>query len=800
MRLKLYSLPQRFFFTIICTCIIYGVAHSQASLSGRVVLADERPAEFNNVILLSLPDSQAVKLELTDETGRYELPQIDPGTYFIRVSGLDIADTETASFQLADGEKREQPTIYVEQTGNTLQTVEVTERRPLLEQKAGRLVVNVDQSITGQGGSVVDLLKKVPGVIVVGNQIRMAGREGVTILIDGRPTRYMDIESLLREMPAENIARIEVISQPGASYDAEGTGGIINIILKKNVLLGTNGNITVGSGYGERAKYQASANVNHRSGPWNLSAGAAYNHRSWVEGLDLVRRLPDSSFIQSNNDVGLPHSYSVRLGADYDINDAQRIGLNGRWQRSETDISGENYTRIEGPGGELLQEFTTFNNLDRFWRSWSTDGYYRWKIDTSGQQLSADMSYSNYRREATRLLRTEGANFDTRRNLEPASTELLVAQVDYKNPLSKQWRFEAGAKISVANLDNELDSRVLTNEEWVIDRGLSNRFLYDEYIRAAYTSFLYERDGLEATLGLRFEDTETDGYSVTLDSTIQRNFSQLFPSLSVSLPIAGPLGLSAAYSYRIERPSYYDLNPFVAYLDPFTFQAGNPFLRPELTHSGQLSVTYEKQPFLNLSYDYTSDVMADVTEQDDASGAAFATTVNLDRYIRYGGSLFFPLDFIAKAVGGYGGVMVYYHDYSSDYLGGEFNGDTWSITGFMNLTASLPAEWKMEVTGWYQGAGLDGIMAYQPLYGVNVGLEKKFADNQWRLQLSGDGIIQQFWRGRVDYQNMDFDILSTWEAPVFYARLTYNFGNRFLKKENRNSAAEEARRRINLDE
>lgn len=780
-------------------CISLSNSQAQATLSGRVLIEGKTPAEFNNVILLTASDSNAVKLELTDEQGYYRIEGIDAGRYFLRVTGLGMATTQTDAFDLASDQVLNLPDVTIEEIGSDLATVEVIARKPLLEQKAGRLVVNVDQTITGQGGSVVDLLRKVPGIVIVGNQIRMAGREGVTILIDGRPTRYMDVESLLREMPADNIDRIEVVSQPGSSYDAEGTGGVINIILKKNVLLGTNGNASIGAGYGQLWKYRANANLSHRAGPLNLNLGAGFNRRTWFNGLELDRFLPDSAFIQNNRDYGKPLSFSLRGGVDYDITDRHKVGVNGRWQRSDNVATNSSFTRIVGLGGEELQSFTTFNDQDRFWRSYSIDGFYKFSIDTSGQEISADVSYSNYLRDAEAVLRTEGADFNTRRNLEPAATELLVARLDYKLPINKNWRFEAGAKYSIARLDNELDSRVLIGDAFVIDRGLSNRFQYDEDISALYASVLYEKEDLEIKAGLRYEGTNALGYNVTIDSQIIRDYSQLFPSLSMAMPVAGPLGMSVAYSYRIERPSYFNLNPFVEYLDPFTFSRGNPLLLPELTHSGQFSLTYEKQPFLNLTYDYTSDVMTDVIEQNDATGAAFQTTVNLDRYIRYGGSLFFPLDFIAKSVSGYGGVMVFYHDYESEYLGAQYAQDQWSVTGFLNLSVNLPADWKAEVSGWYQGAGVDGILSYQPLYGVDLGLEKKFLDNRWRLQISAEGIIQRFWRGRLDYQNLDFNILSTWEAPIVNVRLTYNFGNRFLKKENRRSAADEERSRMNME-
>lgn len=771
-------------------------ATAQGLVRGQVTDENNQPAEFINVLLLAAADSAVVKMELTDSRGRYEIAGLPAGQYRLHFMGLSYADVFTEPFALQEGETYTAPLMKLTIAAQMLQTVEVSARRPLLEQQAGKLIVNVEQSITGQTGSVVDLLKKVPGMVVVNDQVRMAGRQGVTILIDGRPTNYMDVQSLLREMPANNIARIEVISQPGAAFDAEGTGGVINIILKKNALLGANGQLSAGAGYGELWKYRANGSVTYRNGPLNLSASLGYNHRTWVEYLDVDRVVGDQLYQQRNREPGVPHSGSGRLGIDYDLSAAHRIGAAGSYSRSNNEVRGQNGSRILDASGQEVAAFTTNNNQDRRWQSQNAEAYYRWKIDTSGRELSADYSYAYFLRSAVTNLSTIGADFNNRRNEEPADTRIHSYKIDYKHPLGQYWRAEAGAKYSQARLDNELAASIFNNGEWDDDTGLSNRFLFDENIAAAYVSAAFKKGDWDASLGLRYEDARSEGYSVTLDSTINRHFQQLFPSLSIAAPLAGKLGWSVAYSYRIERPRYYDLNPFVSYIDPLTFQKGNPFLRPELTHSGQFSLTFEKQPFFNLSYDLTNHAITQVTEQDDATGAAFATTVNLDRYVRYGGSLFFPLDFIHKSISGYGGAMLFYNQYVSDYLGAEFNQDQWNLTGFLQLNVKLPASINMEITGWYQGKGLDGIMAYDPLFGVDAGIERKFLDDKLRVQLSAEGIIQRFWYGEVNYQNMNFDIVSRWEAPIVNLNVTWKFGNQYLKKdESRRSAAEEERRR-----
>ncbi len=765
-----------------------------SSITGQILTDKGDVAEFVNVLLLNSVDSGLVKMDLSKEDGSYHFNKLKAGKYLIKVNGLGYNDQFSEHFTVDDGKEKVVPLINIEQMATTLDEIEVVARKPLLEQRAGKLVVNVDQNITGQGGSVTDLLKKVPGLVVVNNKVSMAGRQGVTILIDGRPTKYMDIQSLLNEMPADNISKIEVITQPGAAYDAEGSGGVINIILKKNALYGTNGNVTIGGGYGELPKYRIGGRLNHRSGPWNLSVAAGFNHRSWVERLDLDRILPDRTYIQKNYEPARPNSSYLNLGVDYNINDQHRVGISTNVYRSVRDQKNINETIIMSAEGVELDRFTTSNTQDRFWRSLTADAFYRWEIDTSGQELSIEANVADYRRRVTSSLITPDSDYENRVNKQPADTKIYGAQLDYKLPLATNWQLQAGAKISATRLNNEQDAKIFRNDEWINDIAISNTFVYDEDIYATYANLFYSKGEWEANIGLRYEYSQAIGFSETLDSTTNLSIPKFFPSVSISTPFIGPLGAALSYSYRIERPSYFDLNPFQYFLDPLTFSRGNPFLVPEFTHSGQFSLTYEKQPFFNLSYDYTTDVLTEVIEQNDETGEAFQTDVNLDKYIKYGGSLFFPLDFIAKPISGYAGVMVFYHDYQAEYLGAQFLQNQWSTTGYMQLNVNLPRDYKLEITGWLQGKGLDGIIKYETFYGVDAGIQKKFFDNKLNVQLSADGIIQKFFHGKVDYTNLNYNIVSSWEAPSIQAKITYNFGNQSLKAREKREASSASER------
>jgi hypothetical protein len=254
----------------------YSTLFAQLSVVGHLQDEHSAPLAYANVMLLQAADSSFVKGAVSEADGRFEFDELSEGEYVLQVAMLGYQEVSQALPLTSDVTL---PVIQMEVEGLDLAMVEVKANKPLLEQGGNKLVVNVENSLTGTSGSAMDLLRKVPGMLVINNQISMAGQSGIAILINGKPTRYLDVQSLLRDFPADNIARIEVISQPGARYEAEGNGGVLNIILKKNVRLGTNGGVRLRAGKGRFWKYGAATSLNYRDERLNVSNFLSYNSR-----------------------------------------------------------------------------------------------------------------------------------------------------------------------------------------------------------------------------------------------------------------------------------------------------------------------------------------------------------------------------------------------------------------------------------------------------------------------------------------------------------------------------------------
>jgi hypothetical protein len=791
-------LPTTRFFFISLLFFAFAPVFGQQSLTGQLLDEEGAALGFANVMLLHPEDSALVKGTVSEADGSFAFEVEEPGAYLLEVAMIGFRDYHQ---RINLAQSRELPTIILETEITQLSTVEVRARQPLLEQRGNKMIVNVGNSITGTSGSAMDLLRKVPGLLVINNQISMAGQSNISILINGKPTQYLDVQSLLRDYPADNIERIEVINQPGARFDAEGNGGILNIVMKKNVKLGTNGGIRLRTGRGQYWKYGAATALHYRDERVNWSNRLSYNHNSHYEEMVLDRKVGDQTFIQTNRQPYLPHSLSFNSSFDYQLTDQQEAGVAVQLFGSRNESTDENSTLLFD-SENLQQELLTLNRDERQSGLYSVDAYYQVKLDTSGQKWSVDGSYYRYSREAENFLNTtelpgrEPAEFPNQRQEQPGNNHIYSFQTDYELPLGEGQLLSAGLKYSYAEVDNELEAFRQNGQDWALLDSLSNHFRFNETIQAAYLSYQFTFGEVSGQAGLRYEHNHTEGYSVTLDSLNVRRAGRFFPSFSVDVPLAGKIGLTGAYSYRISRPRYGNLNPFVLTLDPYTFQKGNPFLKPELTHSGKLTLTFDKQPFFNLEYNRTRNNIQLLTAQDDATGAAFALPENLDFHEKIGGSLFFPLSFL-PGLSGYAGVMAHYHRFRSELFGDLYNQNRWNVTGFLQANYKISETWSAEASGWYSGPGVRGIMTYDGLYSMSFGVKKELWDGRGELALSADDMIFRYWTGEINFSNMDIDILSKWETRRVSLSFLYKFGNRHLKKgASRSSSAGDEKRRM----
>ena len=391
--------------------------------------------------------------------------------------------------------------------------------------------------------------------------------------------------------------------------------------------------------------------LSHYQGDLSVAGYVGRGTGAGRDQLDITRRVGADTYRQSSINPNDGNTFGTNLSVDWDVNDKQRLGISGQYWRGLKDQIQQSRTFIDyGTDGQVDVGLITDNVRDGFWRYIALNPYYSLTFDTSNHKLDVDVNIYESLAETTNLLTTRdlivedgffpGQSFD-----QPGNTKIRAAKLDYSKPLSRQWQLNIGGKYSFAQLDNNLSVfREPVAGNWEKDLNQSNHFVFEETISAGYVKLSGTFGNWSTTLGLRYENSYSKGRSITIDQTIDRRIAQLFPSFSLQRKITDQFSASVAYSYRIDRPGYFSLNPFTTSLDPFTSMRGNPILIPAFTHSGKFNLIYENYPFFSLEYKVVNDPMVEVTEQNDDTGETFLNTVNLANQRLFNAQLLFPLD------------------------------------------------------------------------------------------------------------------------------------------------------------
>ena len=649
--------------SFLSTCIFILVcAGLQAqAVTGKALQADSKPADFATVTLHKAVDSTVVTGAITGEDGQYEIKNVPNGRYFLQLTLIGAGTVHSPEFDMDGTDKVLEPLQLGEQS-QALKQVTITARRKTIEVKADKTIMNVEGTMNSTGLSALELLRKAPGVTVDNNEnINVKGKNNVKVMIDGRdvPLDGKDLSALLKGTQAADIDNIEIISNPSAKYDAAGNAGIINIRLKKNKSLGTNGNFNIEGIYGETPKGGLSLSLNNRSKKFNTFGSYNNHYGRWHNEQNFVREQNGSYFDQEAKSYNNSLWNSFRTGADWFINDKHTVGVlvngsldNGNWNNTSNTRIG----LLSNPD-EVTSLLNATNTIDGQRYDLNMNLNYRY-TDTSGRSLNVDVDRGGYRIKG----QSYQPNFYTSptnafpsysrifTNETPTNIDIYTGKVDYEQQLWK-GTLGAGAKIANITTDNTFDFyQVIENTE-VLDTTVSNRFIYEERTVAAYVN--YNRKfgkKLNVQTGLRLENTNYMGDLVSVNSQngkqVKNDYTKLFPSAAVTYSFNEKMGLNATYSRRIDRPSYQDLNPFQFKLDELTYQLGNERLRPQFTNAFEIAPTYNGYPVVSLGYSKTKDVFTQVlAPAPDNPNATFITNENIADQRNLSASLNIPTPF-----------------------------------------------------------------------------------------------------------------------------------------------------------
>ncbi|MCC9165479.1 TonB-dependent receptor domain-containing protein [Pontibacter harenae] len=733
-------------------------AQSDPMLTGIIVDDKAQGVGFANIAVLDASTKNVVTGTIADIDGKFELKALPKGNYLLSLTGLGYLPTQTEAFVVDDlSFKKDFGKLMLMPDVKTLKEVTVQTMRPTIVNEADKMVVSVEGTALASGSTAFEVLAKSPGVWVdQDGNIQLNGKAGVQVMINGRPSYLSgkDLQNLLQGMSAENLKDLEIITNPSSKYDAEGASGIININLKKNTLFGMNGSAYAGYQYNKLSSYNAGADISHKKGKWNsfgnLDMAKRMNYRDMT--MDRILNVDNGKVYLEQESYEEVERYtpSLRLGTDYDINDKHSIGAVARL--SYTDYNNffltDSYLRDGNAANDL---YIDANNASE---SATTNGtfnlHYTGKLDTVGTTLSADLDYAQVNsKEHYNFLNTIdslGNNAPTQRMLlksnNPNRYSIYAAKTDFTTAVGKKSKLEVGLKASYVVSDNELRFYKSSDGIDVLDPTRSNHFIYKENIYAAYTSFstkFGENWSLKA--GLRAEQTESRGRSVTLNQETKRSYLDLFPTFFLQQKVSDNYQLSYKYSRRINRPYYESLNPFIFFLDPYTWSQGNPYLRPQYTNNFEVTQTIKQSYNLVLGYAVTKGFMAEVPTYNSEDNTTVFQQQNVDEMINASATLVAPVSISDKWQMN-NTVTSYYQKFTKVIDDQPVLNEQFAVVAQSNQNIQLPHGIKMEVNAGYQSPTVYGLYTVGDQWWVDAGFKKSFMNDKLDLTLNFTDIFR----------------------------------------------------------
>lgn len=774
---------------------------------------EQQPLAAATVQLLK-PDSSLIKLQVTDKNGVAEFTSGSSASYILAISHTGYK----AAFRIVTAEHLSSgivPAIALTQDATLLKDVVVNAKKPFVQFSPDKTVVNVEAGITNAGTSIMDVLEKSPGITVGrdGN-ISMKGKPQVMVLIDGKQTQLSgaDLQAYLTGISASQVDVIELIDNPGAKYDAAGNSGIINIKTKKLKQKGFNGSVSLGYGQGVYPKSNNSLNLNYREGKFNVFAN--YGDRLGYEMMNLyaLRKYFDKngndSLLLDQPDFQKTHitAHNVKTGVDFFVNSKTTIGVAFTGSYVDRVVSSHNTINWMSPARVIDSSINTNGTRSTHFRRSGVNFNFR-RTFAHEAELAADIDYIKFDIKGNQFFQTQlnapGSVAQSTSGNIPSDLNIFTAKIDY----SKQYKkilLEAGAKTANTQTDNLAEYFFNNGTNWVADLSRSNHFLYDESIHSAYSSLSSKGKKWQLQGGLRYEYTGYKahqlGNAVVKDSAFKRNYGSLFPSAFITYNADSNNTFTLRFGRRIDRPQFQNLNPFLVTINKYTFEGGNPFIRPQYTWNVELVHTFKQLLSTGISYSYLKDYFSQIFIIDSNSSNVnkniiIYTRGNVGSFKNLGVTM--TLQLPVTKWWNLTSVAVYNHK--------VIKGVVWKpiVARVDQLNVSLSNQfqfkkgWAAEFSGYYQtNSQIDLQESLTPQGEMGFGVSKQILKGKGTIRLNARDILYtQNYSGYSHFQNSDEPFKVKWDSRVVRISFTLRFGKAMKAiKRSGGGATEEAER------
>ena len=756
-----------------------------------------QPLDFGNVLILAPLDSSMIKGEVFEQ-GELLVEGITENEFIVKIVALGYADYY--SMQTTQESVMDLGEISMGQS--QLDDVEIVASKPMFTRQGDKLIIDVESSDLSASGTALDALRRSPQIIVDGNDnVMIFGKGAAVIYVDGQRITSMEV---LKNLSSDDVKEIEVIKNPSAKYDAEGSGGVINIITKKNDLEGFNGsvyqNLTKASYWRAFTSFQLA----YKKGDFNVYGAIRNFSGAGTSNDQFFRTLGEepsiTTMVNDLEDVWRAnYSPGYRLGADYYIGDYHRIGFQVKGYLSDNSYTTDNYNTITEPGN-IITKLHTQTETSGINGNNSFNLNHLWNNDSTGNELFTAFEYALFDSETIGNINEDiSENNNTKRSTGISDIAIITGKTDFTHYWEGiELTLEAGAKYFQTTNNSSVLFEQYSGGQWVSDSSITNGFEFNEGVGAAYFQFLGTVGKLDYRAGLRAEHTNTYGFSNTYNTeVIDTNYLNLFPSGYLGYNFTDDLQLGLTYASRINRPGYGDLDPFVDYIDSVSAMIGNPLLRPEYATSIEASLIYMQFASIDFSYSRTNDAMYAIVERDENNGV-IAQTRNIDYDESYLLGINLPYEFpwwLTYNAFGYQWTTVQFKDQGEVTT---IDKPFWYV--YLYNEFRFPEDITLEITYEHYSSGISGIFHFNPIDQLSASISKRFFDDKLNIRFMANDILHSYKEeGNSTVDGFGLLYKSTYDSNTFMLAVSYNFGRLKRPDNSDRSVNQEEMDRISTD-
>jgi len=794
-------------FCIVLLLLLATVEITRAQYSFSARLTDENSKAINSatVALFETRDSLLQRATVSDSDGAIRFEGLSLASYYIRIMTIDYSDTSVsiAPAQLSEGRVIK---IVLRPKTTDLNAVVVTSAKPLVERKIDRIVFNVENSVSVIGGDAIDALQKAPGVMVHEDNVSLAGKNSVKVMLNDQPLQVAgeDLIAFLKTISADDISRIEVITNPSAAYDAEGNSGIINIVLKKSRRKGLNGNVKAGYTQNKHGTTDAGGSLNYSNDRLNFysSYNAAWGAEAATERMEID--YPDQRWTKYNTRKVAVANINGLVGTDYKLTKKTTVGIMYNGGYSAPDFNGHITNPIYSYAGPLDSVIRTHTHTLQSAAINSINLNLQYLPGTSGKKLTVDADYFSDVESKNRDVYSSTYPGDSSAPSSSSQTKSIATQqisvYTLKSDLILPYKFvtiTVGGKLSFIENNTPASYYNVVNNILYPDSSNTDHFIYKENTQALYASASKEVGKWSMQAGLRGEYTETSGDSKSYSQTNNSSYFRLFPTAYVSYKKNDDNTFSLTYGRRIERPEYWSTNPFKYYSTPYYYGEGNPFLQPSFSNNIELVHNWKNLLNSTFFFSATNNGIDKITEVSDTSNLIVIDYLNFLAIYTYGITETLTLGKL-KWLESNSQVTLYHTDAHSSYSGTVADTRSFSCsintdnTFIFNKARTVMAD----VNFSYQFPEVEGILINSAHYRLDFGIKLMTPNKKWLIAVNATDILrsEQFasnttMSGIHQYSYGYYDMQGG-RVTVFY-----KFGKSISPQRVHSSGNEEERRR-----